>query len=600
MTIHILDEQVVAQIAAGEVVERPSSVVKELIENAIDAGATTISASIDGDGGKRIQIIDNGTGIASAEVELAFARHATSKLQSPDDLYNIRTLGFRGEALASIASVSHLTIQTRRADEEAGTLIRIEGGKLLTRRGVGIPTGTTLTVENLFFNTPARLKFMKKETTEKRQIASVISRYAMAYPQVRFLLEQDGRELFRTTGNGELIDVIFVALGLDQIRHMLPVDDQADDIRVTGYTSAPDLNRADRTRITLFVNGRWITDNALMHAVVQAYHTLLMSGRYPVSVLMIDMPPSDVDVNVHPTKAEVRFRDQDRIFSALQRAVRRAVIDQAQTPTLRMGRTFRGGSSWERDRSFGGQINMPIVLEDTGQFPQHRQTNDAANGVYPNDTPPTDPTAIPHGMGAPQKPRTLPILRVVGQVASTYIIAEGPAGMYLIDQHAAHERILYEQFMEEHAKQGRMAQYMLAAQTVQVAPDEERLIEQHSALLDALGMGLEAFGPGVFIVRSVPAMLADTDVVELLGALLDDLEQGKKPGQESMEAIIVRRICKQASIKGGQILTFEQMQELIRQLERCQSPMTCPHGRPTMIHMSSDQLAREFGRLGAG
>jgi DNA mismatch repair protein MutL len=596
MPIRILDEQLIAQIAAGEVVERPSSVVKELIENAIDAGATTINVSIDGDGSKRIQISDNGCGIGSSEVELAFARHATSKLASADDLYNIRTLGFRGEALASIASVSYLTIQTRRADEESGTLMRVEGGKLMARRGVGIPTGTTLTVENLFFNTPARLKFMKKETTEKRQVASVIARYAMAYPQVRFLLEQDGREVFRTTGNGELIDVIFVALGLDQIRHMLPVDDQVEAIRVSGYTSAPDLNRSDRTRITLFVNGRWITDNALMHAVVQAYHTLLMSGRFPVSVLLIDLPPGDVDVNVHPTKAEVRFREPDRVFSALQRAVRRAVIDQAQTPTLRMGRTFR---SWEQDRSFGGQINMPIQLDDSGQFPQHRQP-DGQPSYSPTRQPEADPTAIPHGLGAPQKPRTLPILRVVGQVASTYIVAEGPAGMYLIDQHAAHERILYEQFMEEHAKQGRMAQYTLAAQTVQIAPDEERLIEQHAALLEALGLGLEPFGPGVLVVRSVPAMLADADLVELLAAIIHDLEQGKQPGQESIEAIIVRRICKQASIKAGQILTFEQMQELIRQLERCQSPLTCPHGRPTMIHMSGERLAREFGRLGAG
>lgn len=588
MTIRILDDQVVAQIAAGEVVERPASVVKELIENALDAGATSIVVQTRGDGSAHIQITDNGSGIKAEEVELAFARHATSKLETADDLFQIRTLGFRGEALASIASVSHTTVITRHQDDEIGTFLRLEGGAIVHRRSVGVPTGTTLTVENLFYNTPARLKFMKKELTEKRQIAAVVARYAMAYPHVRFLLEQDGRESFRTTGSGELIDVIFVALGLDQIRHMLPVDDQNEDISVRGYTSSPSLNRSDRSRITLFVNGRWIQDTSLTHAVVQAYHTLLMTGRYPVSVLMIEMPPSEVDVNVHPTKAEVRFRDQDRVFSAVQRAVRRAVIDQAHTPSLRMSQPARPQRPlWEIEgRTTEIQIEMPLGLADPGQYPQHRV-----------ETIDTDPTAIPFGPGAPERPRTLPILRVVGQVAATYIVAEGPAGLYLIDQHAAHERILYEQFLEEHDRKGLIAQYTLAAQTIQVSAEEERLLEEHLEILADIGLMIEPFGPGVFVVRSVPAMLADADITETLALIIDDLETGRQPGREAVEAIIVRRVCKQAAIKAGQILNFDQMQTLIRQLERCKSPLTCPHGRPTLIHISADQLAREFGRI---
>ncbi len=588
MTIRILNDQVVAQIAAGEVVERPASVVKELIENALDAEATSIIVQTKGDGSSHIQITDNGSGIKSNEVELAFARHATSKLETADDLFQIRTLGFRGEALASIASVSHTTISTRHRSDETGTLLRLEGGVIVQRRSIGIPTGTTLTVENLFYNTPARLKFMKKALTEKRQIAAVVARYAMAYPHVRFLLEQDGRESFRTTGSGELIDVIFVALGLDQIRHMLPVDDHNEDISVRGYTSSPSLNRSDRSRITLFVNGRWIQDTSLTHAVVQAYHTLLMTGRYPVSVLMIEMPPDQVDVNVHPTKAEVRFRDQDRVFSAVQRAVRRAVIDHAHTPSLRLFQRSRPQRSlWEIEgRIAETQIDMPLGLADPGQYPQHRiETTD------------TDPTAIPFGLGAPDRPRTLPILRVVGQVAATYIVAEGPAGLYLIDQHAAHERILYEQFLEDHDRKGLSAQYTLAAQTVQVSAEEERLLEEHLDILADIGLIIEAFGRGVFVVRSVPAMLADTDIIETLALIVDDLETGRQPGREATEAIIIRRVCKQAAIKAGQILSFDQMQALIRQLERCKSPLTCPHGRPTLIHLSADQLAREFGRI---
>jgi DNA mismatch repair protein MutL len=588
MTIRILDDQVVAQIAAGEVVERPASVVKELIENALDAGATSIVVQTSGDGSAHIQITDNGSGIKADEVELAFARHATSKLETADDLFQIRTLGFRGEALASIASVSHTTVSTRNRSDDTGTFLRLEGGTIVQRRGVGIPTGTTLVVENLFYNTPARLKFMKKELTEKRQIAAVVARYAMAYPGVKFLLEQDGRESFRTTGSGELIDVIFVALGLDQIRHMLPVDDQNEDIFVKGYTSSPSLNRSDRSRITLFINGRWIQDTSLTHAVVQAYHTLLMTGRYPVSVLMIEMPPDQVDVNVHPTKAEVRFRDQDRVFSAIQRAVRRAVIDQAHTPSLRLSQPARPQRPlWETEgQIIETQIEMPLALADTGQYPQHRVEATAA-----------DPTAIPFGPGAPDRPRTLPILRVVGQVAATYIVAEGPAGLYLIDQHAAHERILYEQFLEEHDRKGLIAQYTLAAQTIQVSAEEERLLEEHLDILTGIGLVIDPFGPGVFVVRSVPAMLADADIMETLALIIDDLESGKRPGREAIEAIIIRRVCKQAAIKAGQILNFDQMQTLIRQLERCKSPLTCPHGRPTLIHLSADQLAREFGRL---
>ncbi len=582
MPIQILAEDVVAQIAAGEVIERPASVVKELLENSLDAGATHVHIALTGDGRKRIQISDDGSGIPAGEVEVAFMRHATSKLQKPEDLYAIRTLGFRGEALASIAAVSQLTATTRHRDDRVGTALAIDGGRIQSKRSVGAPSGTVITVENLFFNTPARLKFMKKETTEKRHIAEIISRYAMAYPNVHFILEQDGREIFRTNGAGGLADVIVNAMGLDQLKNMLEVDDTQADIRVYGYTSAPSLNRADRSKITLFVNGRWIQDSSLTYAVIQAYHTLLMTGRFPVAVLMITLAPEDVDVNVHPTKAEVRFRDPDALFSAVQRAVRRAVIDQAQTQTLRSRRYIHDENAWQPHR----QMDMDLTLESPGQHARQHLGELSS-----------DPTAIPEGAEAPTMPRTLPLLRVVGQIGAAYIVAEGPAGLYLIDQHAAHERILYEQFMAEFARQHTIAQYALAAQTVQVAPDEAHLIEANLPLLGELGFELEPFGPNVFIIRSVPAILSDSDPVEVVAGIVDDLEQGAKPGEDSIEAKIVLRVCKSAAVKAGQILSFEQMQGLIRQLERTQSPLTCPHGRPTMIHMSTDQLEHEFGRI---
>ncbi|MCK6577664.1 MAG: DNA mismatch repair endonuclease MutL [Anaerolineae bacterium] len=598
MPIHILAEEVVAKIAAGEVIERPASVVKELIENAVDAGANAIHVALQGDGRRRIQISDNGHGIPGAEAELAFARHATSKLNDSEDLFHIQTLGFRGEALASIAAVSHVTLITRSEGDDFGTSLRVVGGRIEHRRAVGAPRGTVLTIEHLFFNTPARLKFLKKETTEKRHIAGIVTRYAMAYPQIRFTLEQDGYEVFRTSGNGRLIDVVVSAMGIEQTRDMLEVDQTSGAIQVLGYTSAPRLNRADRQRITLFVNGRWVQDSGLTYAVIQAYHTLLMTGRFPISVLLINLPPEDVDVNVHPTKAEVRFRDADAVFSAVQRAVRRAVIEQGAAPRLSGARhsAFAGRysetGSGDADESAGSEEQTPLdmPLETPGQFARHRSLIARGDADLAAEQ-------IPERLGTPLRPRTLPPLRVVGQIAASYIVAEGPAGMYLIDQHAAHERILYEQFMAEYARQGNITQLALEAQSLQVAPDEARLLEEKLPLLHELGFDLEAFGPSLFIVRGVPAMLADTDPASAIGGILDDLALGNQPGMASIEEKIVVRVCKSAAVKAGQVLNHTQMQGIIQQLERCQSPLTCPHGRPTMILMSNAQLEKEFGRI---
>lgn len=602
MSILILSEQVVAQIAAGEVVERPASVVKELVENAIDAGARTIRIEVTGGGRQSIRISDDGSGIAPDEADLAFHRHATSKLRSADDLLGVTTLGFRGEALASIASVSHVTMITRQTEHPTGVLLQIHGGQIVRHQSVGAPVGTVITVENLFYNTPARLKFMKKEATEKRQIALFVTRYAMAYPGIRFVLEQDEREIFRTTGSGQLADVLVAALGLDSFRNMVEISgrvSEADTAFLTeifGYTSVPSMHRADRQHITLFVNGRWIQDTRLSYAVTQAYHTFLMTGRYPVAILMLQIPPHDVDVNVHPTKAEVRFRNLDAVFSVVQRAVRRAVVDLAQTPAMRRS---SGLGAYTPSRSNWSEW-LPATTNNPAQLDLDLDTMTAGSRSHLPLPPPheDDPTAIPEGPGRPQRPRTLPILRVLGQIGATYIVAEGPSGLYLIDQHAAHERILYEQWMEQHGKKETPAQYTLEAQTVVFSPTDARLLEGNLEALRVVGFELEPFGPNTFVVRSVPASLANSHPEEVLYSILPDLDSGGRPGQNILEDRLVKRICKQAAIKAGQILSQDEMQTLIRQLERCQSPHTCPHGRPTMLHMTSDQLAREFGRLG--
>jgi DNA mismatch repair protein MutL len=608
MSIEILSKLVIDQIAAGEVVERPTSVVKELLENALDAEARTIRVSIQEGGQKLMRISDDGLGIPANEVEMAFMRHATSKLRGIEDLQTIHTLGFRGEALASIAAVSHIQVITRHHEEETGTRLLLEGGEITLRQSVGTPIGTVISVENLFFNTPARLKFQKKDTTERRQIASLVTHYAMAYPQVRFILDQDNREVFRSSGSGQLADVVVKSLGLDSFKRMVEVYSESEDIRVIGYTSTPDFYRSDRGRITLFVNGRYVQDSTLNYAIVQAYHTLLANGRYPISILLIDLPPQDVDVNVHPTKAEVRFRDPNRVFSAVQRAVRQAVIGLSQTPYFKSTRSGGNGgdvnSRWsfegETDtvESNSGQLSMPLPMNGSGRFASQTDTRRERRAAQRSQTDDDelDLSGIPVGAGSILKPRTLPVLRVVGQVGAMYIIAEGPAGMYLIDQHAAHERILYEQVLEEFNQQQPMAQFTLDAQTIDLSPAEARLVEEHQKVLANAGFLLEPFGANTFLIRSIPAMLAKQDPVEAVAGIIDDLELSKQPGIRAIEDQLIRYVCKRAAVKAGQILSLDEMQSLIRQLERCESPHTCPHGRPTMLHMSGDQLAREFGR----
>lgn len=636
MSIQILSEVVSAQIAAGEVVERPASVVKEIIENALDAGATQIEIEVRGAGNKLIRISDNGRGIPSAEVELALQRHATSKLRALEDLYNLYTLGFRGEALHSIASVSRLTLTTRYHEERSGTRLIVEGGKILTKQGVGTPPGTIIEVAELFYNVPARRKFLKSDATERRHITTIATEYAMAYPDVQFYLTMDGREAFHSSGNGNLADVVAEVVGMETFREMVevaplpPIRDDLPAIEVMGFVTAPHVHRANRSQIMLFVNGRAINDQRLTYAVVQAYHTLLPAARYPLAVLLIQVPPADVDVNVHPTKAEVRFRHPDAVFSAVQRAVRYAVLQQANPPDIAFTSTTT--TPYESSNAVFSASAKPSVypttarptdeqlhldLETTApgryrqQLPPQPSSSttetDDDEAFYPHyeaptpphlqkPTTPIDPLAIPEGLGKPKRPRTLPILRVVGQIGATYIVAEGPAGMYLIDQHAAHERILFEQLLADYHAHHVTAQHTLEGEFVELAPIYAQLLEEYIPLLNSLGFAIEAFGVNTFRILSVPSILTDRDPPTVIKEIVQDLESGKKPADQTVEAKILKRVCKAAAVKAGQILSYEEMQGIIHQLERCENPHTCPHGRPTMIHLSTSQLESQFKR----
>ncbi len=627
MPIRVLSEELASQIAAGEVVERPASVVKELIENALDAGARTITVTVEGGGRQLIRVADDGQGILASEVELAFARHATSKLESADDLFRIRTLGFRGEALASIASVSRVQVMTRAVNETNGMQLRLEGGAVIQRSALGAPQGTVISVENLFYNVPARLKFLKSETAERSHISALVTRYAVAYPAARFKLIFDNRTAFQSNGSGDVREVLVAVYGVDIARQLIEINSEFDKsqlpkpkaqeeeapddlllrepsteygirntIKVAGFISPPSLNRSNRKDIAVFVNGRWVQDIRLTTAVLQAYHTMLMVGRYPLAVIRLTLPPEDVDVNVHPTKAEVRFRNADAAFSAVERTVRRALLERAPVPQIEMRQWSTGADFDNRALHIQPQWSPDWGLAGAGAQTPNTQIPTPTSDIPTSDLPPAGrPTS---NAQQPLPAPDVPLLRLIGQVGAAYIVAEGPDGLYLIDQHAAHERVLYEAFSLQRAAAQVVSQALLEPAVVELPATSADMLRSQMAVLQQIGFSVEPFGGNLFLVRSLPTVLGNIDPNKAVRVLVEDFEEDETPLEAEVEARLIARVCKRAAVKAGQVLSAVEMSELIRQLERCQSPRTCPHGRPTMIYLSVDTLEKQFGRKG--
>jgi DNA mismatch repair protein MutL len=580
MPIKILPEEIASQIAAGEVVERPASVVKELVENALDAGASHISITVEDAGKKLIEVADNGEGIPAEELPLALSRHATSKLSEAKDLFNIVTLGFRGEALASIASVSRFTITSRPREAEAGTRLVVEGGHLQgDPQPVGAPAGTVVRVEDLFYNVPARKKFLKTDTTERRHIDALVTRYTLAYPDVRFQLVQEGRTAVQTSGSGDRREALAALFSAEIAKQMLELNAEYDDLTIQGFISPTSLTRSNRQGITFFVNGRWVQDIALSTALIQGYHSMLMVGRYPLAVVFLEMKPEKVDVNVHPAKSEVRFSDRNEVFSSVQRAVRRALLAYAPVPQVHTQ------VRWAP--------TPPPQLTPQEYMEREYTKGEAAPSELPGDSPPEPPT------GQPELPTSgMPLLRLVGQVGSAFLVAEGPDGLYLVDQHAAHERVLFEKFMAQRGEQI-PSQTLLDPVTVELPSESSRLLEDQLPLMEKLGFEIELFGPNAYRVRSIPTILSGMDTASAVRVVIEDFEEDETPLQDKIEEKIIGRVCKRAAVKAGQTLSPDEQKALLRDLEACQSPRTCPHGRPTMIHLSIDLLERQFGRKGA-
>jgi len=567
MPINVLDQEIVSRIAAGEVVERPASVVKELVENSLDAGVSQISIEVRGGGVSLIRVMDNGSGISSGEAELAFDRYATSKIGSLDDLESILSLGFRGEALPSIAAVAEVDLVTCAAGESVGTYLGLRDG-VVDRESQGRSQGTTVTVRNLFRKVPARLKFLKSRATENSHIANIVTRYALAFPEVKFTLFIDGRATVTTPGSGQLIDGVIAVYGSEVAQNMLEIEEgrwgeggmTASPPLVTGMVGSPAISRSSRDYLSLFVNRRWINSRLLAWAVEEAYHGIIRQGKHPVAIINIALSPKEVDINIHPTKTEVKFQNEHAVFSAVQKAVRQALIKLTPVPSIEEVATAYETPSALKQRF------QPLV--------------ERAGGLAPS--PPVAPQTLVVA---------LPALRILGQLSSSYIIAEGPDGLYLIDQHAAHERILFERIGEQRSRQEIEVQGLLEPATFEVSPQQEEVLRSHCKDLAEFGFSIEPFGERTFLVRAVPALLSGKDWAGMVRELSDSVA-----GEGDWVEKIAISIACHSAVKAGQVLTDDEMRELVRQLEQAAIPHTCPHGRPTMIHLGLGQLRKEFGR----
>jgi DNA mismatch repair protein MutL len=573
LTIRVLPPEVASRIAAGEVVERPASIVKELVENALDAGARRISVEASEGGVALIRVVDDGHGIEPDELALAFQRHATSKLRNDSDLEAITTLGFRGEALPSIAAVAEVDAVSRPSESPRAARVRLRYGDLVEQGAGGAPPGTSISVRNLFREQPARLKFLRTAGAEASQIASVVSHYALAYPEVAFSLRIDGREGFSTAGSGDLRSAAAGVYGADTAASFLPATEEGEGHSLRALFAPPAVTRASRAYVTVFVNRRWVRSRSLSFAVEEAYSGLLPTGRYPIAVVDLRLPPAEVDVNVHPAKAEVRLRNERLVFTLVQRPLRRVLSGLAPAGS-------DPAATWPRALPVTPYAYAPppaLTLQGSGQ---------PSLGIDLQTEQPAPPLQAGFSTG-------LPILRPLGQAGTTYIIAEGPAGLYLIDQHAAHERVLFERYLATES-QAKASQPLLAPAVLDLTPPQQALLTSMAPSLQEHGFVVEPFGPGGYLLRAAPADLRRDDPAHAFHELLDLLTREDSPSDPRRR--VAASLACHAAVRAGQNLAFEEIRDLIQQLEASETPQTCPHGRPTMLHLSADELARRFAR----
>jgi DNA mismatch repair protein MutL len=610
-TIQQLSASVVNKIAAGEVIERPASVLKELLENSVDAGARRIDVTVEQGGGELIRVADNGCGIATDELPLAVASHATSKIRQADDLFSVRTLGFRGEALASIAEVSRLTLRSRTAEAESGAELEIVGGQSQPVAPVGCPVGTTIEVRNLFFNTPVRHKFLRSTQTEMGHTTEALTRLALAHPHVHFTLSHNGRLVHDLPPVDDVRQRIAAFFGQEIADDLIGIESESDGVALAGFVANPMHSRATGRMQYLFLNGRAIRDRSLQHALGEAYRGLLLTGRQPICFLRLDMPPEMVDVNVHPTKQEVRFQDGGRLYSQL--------LGTLRTKFLTSDLTARGKSTagWPAATSddeveTSGAVSQLVhwAKEQLGQQP-HEPVG-TSNGsshfdeplrLHRLDVPPFQPfdpqhAARTHREDASDRPAALPESRNALQVHNRYLVVETTVGIEVIDQHALHERILYEQLRDRVLAGALESQRLLVPEPVDLAASEAAAVLEQTELLARLGVEVQPFGGETVLVSSYPAMLANWRPAEILRDLVEKLlKGGREPEARDLLDELLHMIACKAAVKFGDRLTPEEIDALLAQRHLAQDSHHCPHGRPTALVFTREDLDRQFKRI---
>jgi DNA mismatch repair protein MutL len=645
--IRPLDDHLANQIAAGEVVERPASVLKELIENAVDAGASRIDVTAEEGGLNLLRVADDGTGIEPDDVLLAFQRHATSKISTGKDLFQISTLGFRGEALPSIAAVAKVKCVSATDDSGLGRFVEIEGGTLLANRETNAPKGTEMVVKDLFYNTPARLKYMKTIQTELGHLSDVVYRQALARPDIAFTFAHNGNNLLRTPGNGDLRQVVAAIYGTSSAKAMLEIKEEDPDYSLAGLTALPIETRANRNAVTVLVNGRYVRSQAIVQPLMQAYHTLLPLHRFPLSVLDLRMHPSLVDVNVHPAKLEVRFSKENELRTFVEGAIKKALSSQAYIPSgaavraakpnawvqdqirfqvpaanqvqeesaatvqLEEAQIREAVTDYEAKTDWQGQAQaIPTPAFDGGkQLYPERAGYTSENTAYPNGRtnprPEGSSERIPENVwksafAAPEvKPQVpdFPELSWIGQLHGTYIVAQNPNGLYLIDQHAAHERIHYEYYYDKFGRPDEASQELLLPVTLEFAPDEAAVLRSRLAAFQSAGVYMEDFGGNTFIIRAVPHWFPSGDEAAVVREMAEWVIQERSVDLHVLrEKAAIMCSCK-ASIKANQAITREAGDKLLQRLGACRQPYTCPHGRPIVVSFSTYELEKMFKRV---
>lgn len=648
--IQIMDEWLSNKIAAGEVVERPSSVVKELVENAIDAGSTQVEVFLEEAGLTSIQVTDNGSGMDEDDALLSFGRHATSKISKEQDLFRIRSLGFRGEALASIASVSKVTLKTSDG-ETSGLEVHLEGGHVITKIPTAFRKGTDITVSQLFFNTPARLKYLKTIQTELGHSIDLLNRLALGYPNIAFKLVHNGSILLQTTGRGNVLHVLAAIYGVQNAKKMIPFNSESKDYRVHGFVSMPEVTRASKNYISIFVNGRWVKHYLIQKAIADAYHTYLPIERYPIAVIYVEGDPQLTDVNVHPAKLQIRLSKESELLPLIEGAVREAIRGAIHVPIAeKKEKPTRVPTEqlniWKSSAPSFNETKLNTIVQklseqssvvkeapesevvfresEVSNSYQHENTTENENeNIHPvaenetssfegindsvdlfsdfgsvKDSPTRQSFDFIDAVEPDSQIASFPDLEVVGQIHGTYIVAQMEDGFYLIDQHAAQERIKYEYFRDKVGEVNpNERQSLLLPLTFHYSADEALILKEHIDSLEDVGVFLEDFGQSSFVVREYPTWFPNGFEQEIIEDLIEQVLQNRKTDVKKLrEEAAIMMSCKK-SIKANHFLTKEQMVALLDDLKKANNPFTCPHGRPVMIHFSTYEVEKMFKRV---